>query len=215
MKRSTHLLAVCLLCLAMPCLALAHSVYVFAWIEGTQICTESYYSPKNTVRGGTVTMADTAGNTLAQGFSGQDGVLCFALPAKAQALEFSVLAGAGHKGSFTLAEQALVAAIGNSAQTGIKPVEKTHTSQGVQAETALTAPVFSDTAQAPSTAPSEALIRTIVQEELRKQLGPMRQYLAEKLEATGPGIRDIVGGIGWLVGLGALGFWYSQRRNKH
>ena len=214
MKRCTALLAIFLLCLAMPGLALAHSVYVFAWVEGTQICTESYYSPKNTVRGGTVTMADMAGNTLAQGLSGQDGVLCFALPAKAQALEFSVLAGAGHKGSFTLAEQALVAAMGNTAQTSTKPAEKTHTSQGVQVEAASTS-AHPDTAQAPPAAPSEALIRAIVQEELRKQLSPLRQYLAEKLEATGPGIRDIVGGIGWLVGLGALGFWYSHRRNKH
>ena len=214
MKRSTALLAIFVLCLAMPGLALAHSVYVFAWVDGTQVCTESYYSPKNMVRGGTVTMTDTSGNTLAQGLSGQDGVLCFALPSKAQALEFSVLAGAGHKGSFTLAEQALVAAMGNTAQASTTPAQKAHTSTGAQAETVLTA-AFPDTAQAPPASPSEALIRAIVQEELRKQLSPMRQYLAEKLEATGPGIRDIVGGIGWLVGLGALGFWYSQRRNKH
>ncbi len=211
MKRSTALLAIFLLCLAMPGLALAHSVYVFAWVEGTQVCTESYYSPKNMVRGGTVTMADMAGNTLAQGLSGQDGVLCFALPARAQALEFSVLAGVGHKGSFTLAEQALVAAMGNTAQASTTPAQEAHTSTGAQAETAPLHPPSPDTAQAPS----EALIRAIVQEELRKQLSPMRQYLAEKLEATDPGIRDIVGGIGWLVGLGALGFWYSQRRNKH
>ena len=212
MKRSTLLFALLLLCLAIPGLALAHSVYVFAWVDGTQVCVESYYSPKNKVRGGTVTMTNRAGNTLAQGLSGQDGVLCFALPARAQTLEFSVLAGAGHKGSFTLAEQALVAAIGNSTESTAKPAMVAPPNTGALP---AAAPLYSGPAQAPPAAPSEALIRAIVQEELRKQLSPMRQYLAEKLEATGPGIKDIVGGIGWLVGLGALGFWCSQRRNKH
>lgn len=205
MKSCVRPLTALFICVCLPVTSFAHSVYIFAWVDGTRICTESYFTPKRKVRGEEVLMSDSSGQILAKGVTGEDGLFCFSLPAKPQDLEFTVLAGVGHKGSFTLEERELASAISARNETTNNPVL---TGQ------AGIAPLAVDSEKGQIDVGSEAFIRGIVREELQKQLSPMRQYLAEKLEDTTPGIREVVGGIGWLAGLGALGFWYSQRRKK-
>lgn len=217
MRYHFHTLTFALFMFLMPGPLWAHSVYIFAWFDGEQICTESYFTKSSKVRGGEVVMQGVNGETLGKGVTDQEGLLCFPLPDKAQSLEFSVLAGAGHKGSFILEKHEVAAALSASAQTG------QDTAQGHKADTPApegqtegTAKDYpANTKSTPEgTTISEPLLRQIVREELRRELGPLRQYLAEKLEDKTPGFKDIVGGIGWLLGLGALGFWYSQTRKK-
>ena len=218
MKNCILILAAVLVCILLPNTSFAHSVYIFAWLDGAQICTESYFTQSNKVRGGKVFMADAAGSILAHGVTGEDGLLCFPSPSTIQPLEFTVNAGAGHRGSFKLEQKEIAdasnvkEAVGQSASTvqpqGPRPEREQPAVQTANAHSADNTAVFR------LDAGSEELMRRIVQEELQKQFSPIRQYLAENLENKTPGIREIVGGIGWLAGLGALGFWYSQRRKK-
>lgn len=209
MKRSFLLLAAALFFLYQPGIALAHSVYIFAWVDGAQVCTESYFTQSSKVRGGEVVMSSITGEILAKGVTNEGGLLCFPLPDKVQSLEFTVLAGAGHRGTFKLEEKDLAGAVNaqkeEAGQQQVSSVGKEPTVAPAPLNTQM---------QLPPGAGTENLIRRIVQEELQKQLSPMRQYLAEKLENNTPGIKEIIGGIGWLLGLGALGFWYSQRGKK-
>lgn len=202
MKRYIQLLFAALMLALLSSTAFAHSVYIFAWVDGEQVCTESYFTQKNKVRGSEVLMTSTSGDILDKGLTDEDGLFCFSLPEKAQALEFTILAGAGHKGSFTLEEKDVAQAIG---------LKNSRTAGSASSDAVLTNVT---TEKLQQTNASEELIRSIVRDELQKQLSPMRQYLAEKLENTTPGVREIVGGIGWLAGLGALGFWVSQKRKK-
>ena len=168
------------------------------------------------MRGGEVLMTDQAGGILARGVTGEDGLLCFALPATPQTLEFTVNAGSGHRGRFKLEEKELAGALGLQEPIGQNPV--TDSAQRTPPEQERPAIQTANTSDDPLplglVAGSEDIIRRIVQEEIQKQLSPMRQYLAEKLENKSPGLRDIVGGIGWLAGLGAFGFWLSQKRKR-
>ncbi|MGL4667739.1 MAG: hypothetical protein ACRCWR_07400 [Saezia sp.] len=221
MIRRTRVLITALTLLCLCGTSFAHSVYIFAWADGTQICTESYFTQKSKVRGGEVKMIGVSGETLAQGVTAEDGVVCFPLPAKAQPLEFIVLAGAGHQGRFSLRENEwtvavnatneVVPASGETRQpTPLPFVEPNTTPSSSIAEIpqqSVSAPLLLDST-------SEESLRTIVREELQKQLSPMRQYMAEKMEDKTPGIREIVGGIGWLIGLAALASWWSQRKKK-
>lgn len=280
MKNSIAFFLWTLVLLSVPKAALAHSVYIFAWADGPQICTESYFTQKSKVRGGEVHMLDASGEILDRGFTGEDGLYCFAPPTKSQTLFFEIHAGPGHKGKFTLEESDVAEAV--EALKAAPPVKTTSTHpilhQGEAntlkagliesnlPDTGAPAPSQGDDTQATTrahdsaqgalaeqdkqgghsghagdsedsgqggqdkraeqdprdepiakgtasheTASTEA-IRAIVRDELQKQLSPMRHYLAEKLEDTTPGLKEIVGGIGWLMGLGALGFWFSQRR---
>lgn len=207
--------------ICMPSASFAHSVYIFAWIDGSQICTESYFTQKNKVRGGEVLMQNSSGEILARGITSEDGVLCFPLPEQAQPLEFIVLAGAGHRGTYNLSESELALAINTKdevvevtaeiPQQNVSPVQELQTNAQERLEEVFF-PAGSNEVQLNGI--SETRLRQIVREELQSQLSPMRQYMAEKLEDKTPGVREIVGGIGWLVGLGALGFWYSQRKKR-
>lgn len=266
MKNSIAFFLWTLVLICVPKAALAHSVYIFAWADGPQICTESYFTQKSKVRGGEVHMLDASGEILDRGFTGEDGLYCFAPPTKSQTLFFEIHAGPGHKGKFTLEESDVAEAV--EALKAAPPVKTTSAQPGLDQgeantlEASLVESNLPDTGepaptqangtqatiaarnsaaknstqgtlaeqnkqdgheQAPRDEPiakgtvshetaSTEVIRAIVRDELQKQLSPMRHYLAEKLEDTTPGLKEIVGGIGWLMGLGALGFWFSQRR---
>ena len=47
---------------------------------------------------------------------------------------------------------------------------------------------------------------------LERHLAPLRRDLAAGSEA-GPGLRDIVGGLGWIMGLVGAGLYFSRRRS--
>lgn len=266
MKNSIAFFLLALALIYQPKASFAHSVYIFAWADGPQICTESYFTQKSKVRGGEVHMLDASGEIIDTGFTGEDGLYCFAPPTKTQTLVFEIHAGPGHKGKFTLEESDVTEAVEASKAA---PAAKIISSQPIAHQGELSTPeagqperneatqeedtqatiaardsAANDNAggelsgqsrqaeqgeqgeqggQSPrdKSATGETIsndsvsaeaIRAIVRDELQKQLSPMRHYLAEKLEDTTPGLKEIFGGIGWLMGLGALGFWFSQRR---
>lgn len=192
--------------LALPGPAAAHSIYIFAWVDGQNICTESYFTIKNKVRGGEVSMADSLGTILATGKTDRDGLYCFPLPDRKSDLEFTVLAGPGHKGTFQLSAAELGGADLPDAEASVSSEAPT---PAVNEQTESAAPERSG-----AFAADEAALRNIVREELQKQLSPVLQALAGERADKTPGVREIVGGIGWLAGLGALGFWLAQRKRK-
>ena len=213
MKNSIAFFLWTLVLICVPKTSFAHSVYIFAWADGPQVCTESYFTQKSKVRGGEVHMLDASGEILDTGFTGEDGLYCFAPPTKAQALVFEIHAGPGHKGTFTLEESDVAEAV--EAFKATPPAKTTPPQpslhQGEQGEQGPRDKSATDETISNDSASTET-IRAIVRDKLQKQLSPMRHYLAEKLEDTTPGFKEIMGGIGWLMGLGALGFWFSQRR---
>jgi nickel transport protein len=80
----------------------AHAVFIYARPDGERICTESWFSKKNKVKGGEVSMEDAQGGLLASGVTDAAGIVCFPAPAGAGDLRFIVLAGQGHRAEFTL-----------------------------------------------------------------------------------------------------------------
>jgi nickel transport protein len=80
----------------------AHAVFIYARPDGERICTESWFSKKNRVKGGEVRMENAQGKLLASGVTDDAGIACFPVPAGAGDLRFIVLAGQGHRAEFTL-----------------------------------------------------------------------------------------------------------------
>lgn len=95
-----RLLAVLVLVLgASP--AWAHKVNIFAYVEGDQVYTESYFVDGQKVIGGEIAVADAAGNTLVTGTTDAQGLFAFPLP-NTQPLTITVNSGMGHKNSYVL-----------------------------------------------------------------------------------------------------------------
>ena len=56
-------------------------------------------------------------------------------------------------------------------------------------------------------------LRQIVAEEVNKALNPVRRTLAENSEHE-PTLQDVLGGIGWIVGMAGIVAWMQSRSHK-
>jgi hypothetical protein len=214
MFKGSILFFVCALyCTSLLCAspAFAHAVYIFAWVDGESICTESYFSKNSKVRGGVVNGVGSKGNILFTGSTDEGGKVCFPLPEQAQDIEFAVSAGEGHRGTFTLREEDVApflppgekaidttAAIDkHEAAPVIEPLEQTGTYENLAADNV-----------------SEQVLREIVREELKKQLAPIQQQVGAITYDRSPGWKDIFGGLGWIAAVASLAYTVMNAKRK-
>lgn len=81
--------------------AAAHKVNLFAYVEGGNIYTESYFADGRPAEGGKVLVYDSRHDLLLEGVTDKDGLFSFAVP-KIDDLTVVLEATMGHKNSFTL-----------------------------------------------------------------------------------------------------------------
>lgn len=229
-------LALCLTCLlslsaAGP--ALAHRVNIFAWLEGENVHVESSFRRDAPVQGGTVVVLDLqTGAELLRGRTDREGAFVFPVPAVARqghGLRIRILAGEGHQNEWCMdaAEFSSLTssrAAASAAAASTKAAAGATTAPGAAASGTGTVPAASVTgtgiAPASSTSGAGAAmtaalgreeLETIVDAALERHLAPLRRSLAAASEA-GPDLKDIVGGLGWIMGLVGIGLYFSRRR---
>lgn len=56
-------------------------------------------------------------------------------------------------------------------------------------------------------------IRDIIHEAMETHISPIRQHLAAQ-SAAGPTIADVIGGLGWIVGIFGIWMWSRARRRQ-
>ncbi|MDR1776547.1 MAG: cobalamin biosynthesis protein CbiL [Desulfovibrio sp.] len=190
--------------------ALAHRVNIFAWLEGSTVKVRCDFSRGSPVRGGQITvLAKDGGGELLRGMTDSEGDFGFAVPQQARksGLRIRVNAGSGHVNEWTM--EAAEFAENRSPSIRQNP-------DGAPARYAEDAAAAQVPAGMPETRPESALTgeqtRRIVTEVVNAELAPLRRYLAS-LANPEPGLREIVGGVGWLVGLAGL-FCFYKSRNK-
>jgi len=186
-----------LLCLlAFPPRAAAHKVYLFAWVEGDTVYTDSYFPNKSKVIGGRIEVYDPAGNRLLEGQTDENGAFSFKGPQKTD-LRIVLEATMGHKTEFTMKAEEF----GGEAQEATTPAEPTPEGDGSRAQSS--SGVLVDVAE----------IRRVVDESLDLKLKPVLRQLAKLREEKGPGLTEAVGGIGYIVGLMGLVLYFRSRKN--
>ena len=82
--------------------ARAHVAYVFAWVEGDQVCTNSYFGAKNPIRSGKVVIKSADGAEVGSGVTDAKGDLCLPRPQVEGDLTIDLEAGDDHNATFTL-----------------------------------------------------------------------------------------------------------------
>ncbi|MCC8189336.1 MAG: hypothetical protein LIP77_01695, partial [Planctomycetes bacterium] len=169
---------------------LAHRVYVFAYVDGDAIQVEGSFSRIQKVRHGAVVVTDgETGAVLLEGVTDDQGRFRFRPPADFLAtghgLHIRLDAGEGHVATWKMPAADLAA---------LTPVATT---------TDHTDPV------GPNIDPQalEALVGRV----LDAKLAPLREALA-RVEDPEPGVREIVGGLGWIVGMLGLATYLKYRR---
>lgn len=200
-RRTFAALAIAVLCLLYADTAQAHRVNIFAWLEGDTIVTECGFRRNAPVKGGSVTVLDdTNGEELLRGTTDDGGRFSFPVPQAARnghGLSIRINAGEGHQNEWHMAASEFTALLPAGAQT-----------------LPATPP-----AQAPARAEKPAEHRPLTREELNaalhealeRQLAPLRRTLAERSE-EGPRLQDVIGGLGWIMGLVGMGLYFTRRR---
>lgn len=185
--KTTIALFICIFTMIQTSEALAHKVRIFAWEDGGNIVTESKFNSGRVARQADITVY--AGEKIVvTGKTDDSGLFSFPLPKEPGEFNIVVSTGDGHRGSWLYS-----------------------TEDEDVAETPPSAPAIP-----PPTTQTSSIdyqrIETTVARVLDKQLAPIRRQLAEAQDHK-PTIQDILGGIGYILGLAGITA-YMQSRKK-
>ncbi|BCS88334.1 hypothetical protein [Pseudodesulfovibrio sediminis] len=172
----------------------AHKVNIFAYVEGNTVVTDSGYSKSKRVYDGIVEVYDVAtGTLLLSGSTNQQGRFDFEIPEAAHAnhmdLRLLLKAGTGHQAEWVV----------KYAEYG------TDTAPAASAK---------DPAAVQPTAVTSSVGSSEVEKIVHRELEPVKRMLAEMHDA-GPSMTEIIGGIGWIIGLfGVAAYMKGRRQGK-
>lgn len=186
-------------CLVWTPAALAHKVYIFAWVEGGKVMTDCYFSKSQKVRGGRITVFDPAGKKLLEGRTDENGAFSFKIPKKTD-LRLVLDAGMGHRAEWLLEADDLPGAARGETAGPASPLAESSTAGPGSSGTGL---VQADPER----------IRLIVEKALDERLKPLARSMAELRKEKGPGVTEIIGGLGYIFGIMGL-VMYCRRRNS-
>ena len=212
-----------------PPLAWAHRANVFAYVEGDLVRVECSFSQGGAIRAGAIEVFDVATGEilLTGGQTDSNGLFSFPVPEKAHlaghGLIIRVNAGDGHAGEWRIdsdefkAGPLLAGSIAKAASppeispsmppTGTPPCTF-DTPEFVVLDSRELERVFEYLLDKKLDEKLGATLEQWLDAKLDEKFVPVRRALAQQ---SGPGLRDIVGGIGWLIGLAGLAAWFRRR----
>jgi nickel transport protein len=182
--------------------ALAHRVNVFAFVEGGEIVVECSYSKSKRVKNGLITVFDKdSGATLLQGTTDEEGLFRFPVPQQARlsgsSLRILLEAGEGHQNEW-IVEASEFKEAKTPAAAAPKPAVTAESGSGESAPSR------------PEAALTRADVEEVVAAQLDAKLAPIRRTLLEQSQ-RGPGLEEIIGGIGWIFGLVGIAAYFKSR----
>lgn len=196
--------------------ALAHGLHVFAWLENGQIMVEGSFGKDRPAINADVTVNDTTDNRqILTGKTNANGRFTFAMPGEVRLghpLAITVNAGQGHQGQWQLNPQELYAAASLAAGFETADLAAGRPAAAPMVQTVQRQPAQTAGLPAMPAAASMEDFRSIVQQELENQLAPVRQELAAQA-VRGPGLVEIIGGLGWIIGLVGIGLYFKSRKS--
>lgn len=187
----------------------AHKVNVFAFVDGDEIQVECSFSRSQKVKNGKLRISDLeTGNILLESVTDDRGIFRFrpsdAFLLTGHGLIIRLNAGEGHQDEWRMAAEELRALSPNA-----RPQTPAATSgQGTTEPRAAPARVA---VPAVAVALDAGQVEAIIARVVDAKLAPINQALARQSEREHDW-RDIIGGIGWILGLLGLATYLKYRR---
>ncbi|MBU4565970.1 MAG: hypothetical protein KMY53_01000 [Desulfarculus sp.] len=182
------------LILALAGAAQAHRISVYAYVEDGQIKGEGYMPGGGKVSNQQVQVLDAGGKVLAEAKTSPEGAFSLPLPQAKPPLTLVLSAGAGHRATYKLSAADL----------------------GVAATAAKAAPASAAPTAAKPVAQAVAAGQDLgpqIKKAVEQAVAPLRAQLAEMaLRSNEVSLKDIVGGLGWIVGLLGLAAYMKARK---
>ncbi|WP_415914819.1 carboxypeptidase regulatory-like domain-containing protein [Rhodopseudomonas palustris] len=174
--------------------ALAHKMKLFATVEGAIVSGYVYFSPGGRAQDAQITATAPDGATVFQGRTDPQGGFHFEAQRR---VDYRIAAdgGDGHEAGFT-----------------IKAAELPESLPGDLTAGNATAPTPSATmppAVAVATAAPVPDLAALVEQSVARQIRPLREQLDSYQEVVR--WHDVLGGIGYIIGLGGLAYGFASR----
>jgi nickel transport protein len=174
----------------LPLSGQAHKLSIFAWPEGKEIHGEVKFSGGRQAKNVQITVQNAANSTvLSDTVCDEKGEFRVALPDQVRKGKYDLLlvanGGEGHRGEWLLEAKEYLSAISSDT------LSTASASAGI----------------------NEQQLRRIVAEEISNGLSPLRKTLAENQEHE-PSLHDLLGGIGWILGLVGITAWAQSRKKS-
>ncbi len=214
MRHSAFAAVVFALFLSLSGDAWAHRVNVFAFVDGDEIQVECGFSKTRKVVNGGLEITDAeTGETLLRGTTDEQGRFRFRpseeFLSTGRGLNIRLFAGVGHQNDWQISPEELrtLSPSGAGAAPASPPGKDGAT---VRRPSGPAGEKQALSLSSVDMAGLEAMIGRIVEEKLV----PVRQAMEQRRDDE-PGLRDIVGGIGWILGLLGLAAYMKYRKHRH
>ena len=194
--------------LFLPASASAHKVTIFAWVDGDTVYTQSKFSGGKRVKNTPVLVFDPKDVLLLDGKTDKNGMFSFKIPQKTS-LKIVLKASMAHMAVWKIPVEALGGTEPkNAAKTDALQDSLKTSPDSVDIET-------HEQVSGSSTVTLEKReIEEIIDASLDKKLAPITEILADSIH-RGPGITEIMGGLGYIFGLVGVALYFANRKRKN
>ncbi len=160
----------------------AHRITTFAYVSGKTVHTETYFSDGTPARKANVLVfLDGSKKPILTGKTDKDGRFSFKVPEEARRIKIVVNAEMGHRSVCKLDLKGMSETSPTTEKRNPKEAKSTTPS------------------------PQDERLREIIDEELDKRLNPLMEKLVKiEEQMSKPSLRDVFGGIGYIVGIFGL-----------
>lgn len=207
MKYATACITAFVLLLCFSGVGLAHRVNIFAYADGDAILVECSFSKSQKVRHGKLIFTDLAtGATLLEGTTDEQGLFRFRPEPEflktGHGVNILLNAGEGHQSDWQVSPEEL-AALSPSGEATPREARPAATPSPDTREI--------ETRPAATPSPDARELEALIGRVMDAKLAPIKQSLARQ-EDRGPSLKDVIGGLGWILGLLGLATYMKYRR---
>ncbi len=196
--------------------AWAHGVRCFAYTSGPDIVVEGKFSNDRATQNSDVKVYNLkTGKLLVEGTTNKEGIYTFPRPTLKpdEGLKIVLRAGEGHQAQWTMTPEDLneepLPEEDTVAENSSAASEETGGNTSGAEATATNATSAKQAAAAPCKIDTRELA-DLVTKRVAREVAPLKRMMMEQIN-HGPTMRDIIGGLGWIVGIGGLLFALKKK----
>jgi len=179
----------------------AHKVMLYAYVEGEKVFAEGYFGDGKKIVNSNIEVFDSSGKKLLEGKTDREGQFVFTVPKKDDLL-LVLNASMGHRATFKIPASKIDAQ---------EPTRKEKIGM-MDADKKTNSKVEEIRAVETGVALTVENVRAIVDESLDRKLKPIINAILES-QQRGPGIAEILGGIGYIFGIFGVIMYFKARRD--
>ena len=186
----------------------AHRVNIFPWVDGDMVHTQSKIGGGKKVKDARVLVYDLKDNLLLEGKTDANGMFSFPIPQKT-GLKVVLDASMGHRAEWKIPYDEIAQSVSQgSGPVAVESSFKDLSARNSNIQDQLTS------AGSDATALQREDIRKIINDALDEKLRPIKTMLADRVD-RGPGVTEIIGGIGYIFGLVGIAMFVANRHRTN